>query len=53
MESEIRFHGEAYTEISYDKEVPRAEAVPPSRIEFGALIEKTKRECRKHGRNVV
>ena len=45
METEIRFHVDAYTEDLMRQGVPRAEAVRRAHIEFGA-IENTKEECR-------
>jgi predicted permease len=46
METEIRFHVDAYTEDLMRQGVPRAEAVRRAHIEFGA-IESTKEECRE------
>ncbi|HXT74768.1 MAG TPA: ABC transporter permease [Candidatus Eisenbacteria bacterium] len=46
METEIRFHVDAYTEDLERQGVSRSEAVRRARIEFGA-IENTKEECRE------
>jgi len=46
METEIRFHVDAYTEDLVRQGVPRADAERRARIEFGA-IESTKEECRE------
>jgi putative ABC transport system permease protein len=46
METEIRFHVDAYTDDLVRQGVPRAEAVRRARIEFGG-IENTKEECRE------
>ena len=46
METEIRFHVDAYIEDLIAQGVPQAEAARQARIEFGA-IENTKEECRE------
>jgi predicted permease len=46
METEIRFHVDAYTEDLVRQGIPRPEAARRARIEFGA-IENTKEECRE------
>jgi predicted permease len=46
METEIRFHVDAYTEDLVRQGIPRPEAARRARIEFGA-IENTKEQCRE------
>src|SRR6267143_1527832 len=45
MDTELRFHIEAFAEDLVRSGVPRAEALRRARIEFGG-VERTKEECR-------
>ena len=45
METELRFHIDAFAEDLVERGVPREEALRRARIEFGG-VERTKEECR-------